>query len=152
MTESASTSTGELRVFEARMSMLPETAAFVEAFCARRGIAREDALRLVLIVEELFTNTVAHGYGRECGAPISIALGTDGGQVTLGYEDAAPPYDPLATLDGSRAGLAHPVESRHVGRLGVHLVDELPRRALCARRRAQSSLADGATSRLKRHE
>lgn len=107
------------------MSMLPETAAFVEAFCARRAIAREDALRLVLIVEELFTNTVAHGYGRECGAPISIALGTDGGQVTLGYEDAAPPYDPLATLDGSRAGLAHPVESRHVGRLGVHLVDEL---------------------------
>jgi serine/threonine-protein kinase RsbW len=124
-TESTFTSVAERRVFEARMSMLPETAAFVEAFCSRRGIGRADALRVVLIVEELFTNTVAHGYGCECDAPIAIALDFEGGQVSLGYEDAAPPYDPLSTLSGARTGLAGSIESRPVGRLGVHLVDEL---------------------------
>ena len=60
-----STPAGERRVFEARFGMLPATAAFVAGFCARHGIARNDALRLTLIVEELFTNSMAHGYGGE---------------------------------------------------------------------------------------
>lgn len=105
--------------------MLPESAAFVEAFCARHGIARNDALRLVLIVEELFTNTVVHGYRRECDAPIRIELTAEGGQVRLFYEDAAPRHDPLSPRPGLEAELAAPIEARPIGRLGVHLVQKL---------------------------
>jgi len=125
MTASHSTTASERRAFAARMRMLPETAAFVEAFCARHGIGRDDTLRLVLIVEELFTNTVAHGYRQECDAPIRIELTAEGGQATLFYEDAAPRHDPLSPRPGLEADLAAPIEARPIGRLGVHLVRQL---------------------------
>jgi anti-sigma regulatory factor (Ser/Thr protein kinase) len=102
--------------------MLHQTRVFVEGFCASRGLAQPDALRLLLIVEELFTNTIAHGYGGECDEPIAITLRAEVGRASIVYEDAARPYDPLARLSAARPELAVAVEQRPVGHLGVHLV------------------------------
>lgn len=120
---------GESRVFKARMNALPETAAFVESFCSLHGIASADILRLTLIVEELFTNTVTHGYGKESDAPIHITLSADVGELALLYEDAASRYDPLARLSGSPSDLAAALDSRPIGGLGIHLVRQLTRSA-----------------------
>src|SRR5580693_6441012 len=60
-----SMSASEKRIFKARMSLLPEATVFVERFCSLHRVGRQDLLRLTLIVEELFTNTVGHGYGGE---------------------------------------------------------------------------------------
>lgn len=116
---------GEHRVFRATLTVLPETAAFVESFSRLNGIERHDVLRLTLIVEELFTNTVMHGYGEESDAPIYITLSIDGDAIGLLYEDAASRYDPLSRLSASPSDLAAPVESRPIGGLGIHLVREL---------------------------
>ena len=113
------------RVFAARMLMLPETAAFVESFCALHGIGRDDALRLTVIVEELFTNTVEHGYGGESDAPIGIALSFVVDEVEVLYEDGAPRYDPLVHLSPTGSDLEAAIESRPVGGLGVELVRQL---------------------------
>jgi anti-sigma regulatory factor (Ser/Thr protein kinase) len=113
------------RDFCARLHMLPDSAAFVEAFGRRHRIAGEDVVRLTLIVEELFTNTVAHGYRRECDLPIGITLGLREGKVFLIYEDAAPPYDPLAALEAARRHASAPPEARPVGRLGLNLIHRL---------------------------
>lgn len=102
--------------------MLNEAQAFVEGFGGRNGLTECNVLRLQLIIEELFTNTVTHGYGRECDEPVEITLAAQGGRVTLFYEDAARPYDPLATLPTSQSRLAAPVEQRPVGQLGLLLV------------------------------
>jgi serine/threonine-protein kinase RsbW len=110
------------RVFAARMAAFGEARAFVEAFGARYGVDARDLLRLQLIVEELFSNTVVHGYGRECDEPIEVALAVDDACITLTYEDAARAYDPLATLPALQAQLAAPIERRPVGQLGVALV------------------------------
>jgi serine/threonine-protein kinase RsbW len=115
----------EQRTFPARMAMLAETAAFVEAFCVRIGVGRDNALRLTLIVEELFTNTVTHGHGGDCDAPIRIVLAPREGGVELLYEDAAPAHDPLPGLRAPPPALAAPVEGRPVGGLGMHLVGQL---------------------------
>ena len=123
--------------------MLPATAAFVASFCARHGIARNDALRLTLIVEELFTNSVAHGYGGECDAPIDVALSVDAGVVTLVYEDAAPSFDPLSRPPVPPAELAASVESRPVGGLGIHLVKQLVASAHYAREDGRNRLRLG---------
>ena len=135
----------ERRVFAARLSVLPATAAFVAGFCARHDIAHDDALRLTLIVEELFTNSVMHGYGGESDAPIELALATGAGEVTLVYDDAAPPFDPLARSRSRRTTCAAPLESRPVGGTrhspGAATGGE---RALRTRRRPQSSLAQRA--------
>ena len=51
MAERLRMTAGVHRVFNARMSAVPETAAFVESFCVLHRIARADVLRLTLIVE-----------------------------------------------------------------------------------------------------
>ena len=111
-------------VFPARLAALPDTAAFAQAFCDRHGIARDDALRLTLVIEELFTNTIEHGHRGESDAPIRLALSLDDGVVALLYEDSAPRYDPLAQAPAA-ASLAEPLGERPIGGLGVHLVREL---------------------------
>ena len=57
----------------ARMEDLQVARALAEAVCARQGVAAGDTLRLVLVLEELFTNTVMHGHRRDCDAPVLIA-------------------------------------------------------------------------------
>lgn len=105
--------------------MIPATAAFAQGFCERNGIDRTAALRLTLVIEELFTNTISHGYRGECDAHIRIALAVNDGEVTLQYEDAAPEYDPRVRWSALPSSLAQPVEARPVGGLGVYLVGEL---------------------------
>jgi serine/threonine-protein kinase RsbW len=121
--------TDEHRIFKARMDALSEATVFVEHFSSLHQVGRPDLLRLTLLVEELFTNTVVHGYGRECDAPIYISLGVDGDAVGLLYEDAAPQYDPLSQLSAPAANLTASVDSRPIGKLGVHLIRQLTEEA-----------------------
>lgn len=88
----------EVRQFPARFSAVADTAAFALDFCERHGIPRQNALRLRLIIEELFTNSIRHGYRVECDTPVRIELAVIEGYPTLLYEDSAPPYDPLQRL------------------------------------------------------
>ncbi len=112
-------------VFEARWSMLPATAGFVEGFCRRHGIGAEDALRLTLVVEELFSNSLRHGYGKESAETIRIELSAGRDGVRLCYEDRAPRFDPLAQMSSPAAHLADPIETWPVGGLGMHLLGQL---------------------------
>lgn len=127
----------------ARMPCLAQTVAFVAAFCQRQGVADDDALRLNLIIEELFTNTVHHGHGGDSDAPIRLQLGVDAESLMLCYEDSAPPFDPVHHLSQASAALDG-VEQRPVGGLGLLLVAHLAQRmdyqALTAGNRLQLAL------------
>jgi len=125
MTLSPSDPVSEQREFPARMAALAVADAFARDFCDRHGVGHDDALRLTLVVEELFSNTVRHGYGRDSDEPVRIALAVRDGQVALVYEDRAPPFDPLARMAVPPESLADPVETRAVGGLGVHLLGQL---------------------------
>lgn len=124
MVDSSSAAGGQTRVFPARLEILPETAAFVEGFCSMHGVGRDAALRLVLIVEELVTNTVLHGHRGGSDASITVTLTRGMHDVALFYEDAAPAYDPTPALAQSRAPLDAPLETRPLGQLGLRLVGE----------------------------
>ncbi len=116
------TTNADARTWPARMALLPEATAFVESFCAAHGLAAADALRIVLCVEELFTNTVTHGHGADCDAPVRIALRAAARHIELEYEDRAPPFDPVEHLAGAAAELDADAGERPVGRLGIALV------------------------------
>lgn len=116
---------GERRVFAARLAALSEAATFAQDFCQREHIGHPVALRLTLVVEELFTNTVRHGYGGDSDAPIAIALSAAGDEVTLYFEDAAPRFDPLPYMHSPPADLDAPSQARGVGGLGLHLVAQM---------------------------
>lgn len=111
---------GERREFAATMAALGDAVAFVEAVGDALGAGRDDRLRLALIVEELFTNTVEHGHGGDSDACIAIELVAADDRIVLRYEDCAPPFDPRAGADP--AELEGDIGERRVGGLGVHLI------------------------------
>jgi serine/threonine-protein kinase RsbW len=117
----------------ARMDCLAEAIAVLDSFCQERGVAAADALRLSLIVEELFTNTVTHGYRGDSDAPVRIALRANASEVELWYEDAAPPFDPLEHARRSGIDVASDASDRPVGRLGIALVTSMAARVRYAR-------------------
>ena len=121
-----SSSPSEQREFPARFASLTESAAFAEAFCARHGVDTGLALKLTLVLEELFTNTITHGFGAESDAPVRIALSTPHPQaVAIVFEDGGPAFDPLAHGARRPAALDDAFDARPVGGLGIHLVEQL---------------------------
>jgi serine/threonine-protein kinase RsbW len=105
------------QTFRARLDEGPTLAAFVEAAVA--GVSDRLSMRLRLVVEELFVNTVTHGHGGDSDAPVEITILVADDRVVLTYEDVAPPFDPFAHVHRPEVV---PLEERTVGRLGVFLV------------------------------
>ena len=115
------------------MDALADAIEFVEAFCADRGVAESDALRLSLVLEELFTNTVVHGHGGDSEAPVRLALRADDSHLELTYEDSAPPFDPLDHVAKSPIDPPTSLVDRPVGQLGIPLIVNMAERIAYAR-------------------
>ena len=103
---------------------------FLEQTLARLGVAEGPALDLVVAVNELVTNCVVHGYGRQPG-PIELCVRGQGASVEVQLRDQAPAFDPT-TLPPLRTDLPPPL--RAPGGLGIqlarHFSDELRYRSL----------------------
>ena len=113
--------TPERRRFTARLAEFDAIAEFIESACA--NMKDEERLRIVLIVEELFANSVNHGYAGDSNQPVWLALSVNEEDCHLVYEDCAPEYDPFASVDLSSA--EGDVDTRRVGGLGIVLLVEL---------------------------
>lgn len=115
------------RTFPARLREFERVQALIEEFARGARLSGEDRHKLTLIVEELFVNTVTHGYKGDCDEPVSITFEEVGADVTLTYRDSAPPFDPLS------AGLSTDAEAlvtaRRIGGLGAFLTVQLTHRA-----------------------
>ncbi|MEO7729318.1 MAG: ATP-binding protein [Burkholderiales bacterium] len=108
----------EKRRFNASRAEFEAVRNFVEAACGR--IPHADHQRLVLIVEELFSNSIEHGYGGDCDQPVWLTLAPGPEGCGLVYEDAAPAHDPFTGTADPK--LERSMESRPVGGLGVFLI------------------------------
>ena len=108
-----------VRSFARAIHSLADLHAFVHAFCDQRGIERDRAFDLDLVLEELFTNQVKyHPRGRE----IEVALDGDVRQVTMTVTDRdVERFDPTSIQD---AGPPHEDELLEGGR-GLRLVRAL---------------------------
>lgn len=114
------TSPGRHR-FVARASEFEAIRAFIETACAE--MAHDEQQRIVLLVEELFANSVSHGYGGGSDEPVWLTLRVGQDECHVVYEDRAPPYDPFAVArDGH---VDDEVEDRPVGGLGIVLLAQL---------------------------
>jgi len=87
--------------------------------------------RARIVVEELFSNTIKYGYGEECKMPVRLSL-RPLPQLTLVYEDEAPPFNPLTWTAGPHNAL--PLEERRPGLAGIALVIGLSATASFERR------------------
>jgi serine/threonine-protein kinase RsbW len=112
-----------LAMFHARFSELRQINAFVAAFCGEAALQRDACLRLNLVLEELFVNTVRHGHRADSDAPVWLTLDASEGAVRLTYEDTAPPFNPYGQLRSLSPDST--TEIRKLGGLGVLLTSKL---------------------------
>jgi serine/threonine-protein kinase RsbW len=110
-------------MFPSRLEEWKKARAFIEAFCQGAQVERETGLKANLVVEELFLNTVKHGHRGGSDAPVWITLEASDGEVSLTYEDRAPPFNPFAAH--TRELLEALAETRREGGLGVILAHGL---------------------------
>ncbi|MCK7613283.1 ATP-binding protein [Roseibium sediminicola] len=102
---------------------LPAVYAALEGFAADTGLADGVRRTLLLVVEELFSNTVSYGYpeGTADEITVSAALGPDHVELTL--TDRAMPFDSAAAPAVPDA--SESVDLKVVGGLGLFLVHQL---------------------------
>ena len=103
----------------ARFSELPGLLATIAQRATELGIPADVALRLQLVVEELFTNTVSHGYQGGSENRVRLALGRHDDVVTLRYADEAPAFELMEIAEKTASTVA-------LGGLGITLI-----RGLC---------------------
>ena len=115
------------RQFSARMDNLDAAMAFVQAFCAEHLVASDDGLRLQLVVEELFTNTVTHGHGGDSDSPVVVELAVEADGLGLRFTDWAPAFDPTFVVAIKSA------VPEQVGGAGLRLLASLAREMAYAR-------------------
>jgi anti-sigma regulatory factor (Ser/Thr protein kinase) len=110
-------------MFLARLDGLRRIAAFVEGYCGQQALERALGLRLNLVLEELFINSVRHGHRGDCDEPVWVTLETGDGMVRVTYEDTGPPFNPYAHLEAKSPDATGVM--RKIGGLGVLLTKEL---------------------------
>lgn len=107
--------------FAARMDSLTPFLAYTRHCIDAASLKEPVAGRIELVLEELFTNTVKHGYGRECDESIWLRIERRDATMTVEYSDAAPPYDPMQ----HHADLDFDAADRPEGGLGILIARRL---------------------------
>jgi anti-sigma regulatory factor (Ser/Thr protein kinase) len=104
--------------FPATASGMVAALQTIEHSAGAWNLGADLAMRLCIIVEELFSNTIKYGYGRECDHPVRLWLLPEP-VPTLIYEDDAAPFDPTAWQHEIEELLPH---ERPEGKAGIKMV------------------------------
>ena len=112
--------------------------AFADEFARQCSLPDDERTRVLIVLEELFTNAITHGYGLHSTAgAITVALGWRRGHFRISFVDDAPPFDPLTS---GVPDLDAPGEERPIGGLGIHIVRSLVDQARYCRRAGRNHL------------
>jgi len=109
------------RRFQRDLSSLSELSRFVADFLTHHGLSPSNAYDLDLILEELFTNVLKYGSGRD---EVLVGLTRDDSLITIAVRE----FDATKAYDITRApepDLTRPIAERPVGGLGIHMVRQL---------------------------
>jgi serine/threonine-protein kinase RsbW len=102
---------------------LPRLIDFVEDFARRHDLPEIEKSRLLLVLEELFTNVVKYGRAEDAVATtVGVMLALKGGELTIEFSDDGPPFDPLIAASPD---LERPIADRPIGGLGLHILRSL---------------------------
>ena len=109
---------------EASIDAVMSVEVDIEAFCDAHELSPRTNFVLTLVLEELLTNVVNHGYEGGEGAPITLRLSHADNVVIGEVIDSGPAFDPTAL---PVPDINAPMEDREIGGLGVHLSRTLTR-------------------------
>lgn len=118
---------------------LPRLQSEIESFAADRRVGREECKTLQLVLEELVTNAIRHGWDDDREHEIVVRLDLENStEVSIEVEDEGRPFDPTCGSDpisGSSKG------EREVGGRGIGLVRRLVTELRYERRGGRNLLA-----------
>ncbi|MCG5239178.1 ATP-binding protein [Azospirillum doebereinerae] len=104
------------------LSELERLATAIDDFVERNALPPELTFTLTLCLDELFTNSIRHGYADASRHLVHIRLESDETEVRAELEDDGIPFNPFA--DAPPPILSDDIEQRRPGGLGVFLVKE----------------------------
>jgi len=107
------------QVHPSRISALEGLAHSLGEWCAAAGVPAATISRLVLVLDELFTNIVIHGYRGDPQGDIVVEAALRGEAVDVTLTDHAPPFNPLMV---PATDTTLPLEARSLGGLGLLFV------------------------------
>ncbi|HUP94507.1 MAG TPA: ATP-binding protein [Burkholderiales bacterium] len=108
------------RRFNASEAEFPVLCEFVEERCA--ALRNDERQRVLLLVEELFTNSINHGYGGDSNDPVWLTLTLTDTACQIVFEDCAPAHNPFDTPDLELDEMK--LDDRRIGGLGIVLLSE----------------------------
>ena len=88
-------------------------------FCESWKLPQSSVFAVMLSLEELVTNIISYAWEDSLEHSISISAKCDGGVMEIEVEDDGRPFNPL---DYAPPDLSSPIEERHIGGLGIHLI------------------------------
>jgi anti-sigma regulatory factor (Ser/Thr protein kinase) len=93
----------------------------IERFCEQEHLPQVMRHDVLLILDELVTNIIVHGFSSGIGKSIHVCLNKDSNNVHIEVSDDAPAFNPIAVevpdIDTS-------LEDRPIGGLGIHLMKQ----------------------------
>ncbi len=102
-----------------RLNELDKIKAAVSKMSATTDCTQRNSKEINLILEELFTNVVNHGFNDDKEHDIDLSLSCDEKALIIRMEDDGKPFDfTAATAPDTKC----PIEKRYIGGLGIHFV------------------------------
>jgi len=93
---------------------------WIDARCAAQGLAEDLKFKLTLAIEEAVVNVITHAFdGLPPPHSITVRLDIAAASVTAEIIDNGRSFDPTSAPDPD---LSLPIEQRHPGGLGIHLM------------------------------
>ena len=94
----------------------------ISEWAGARSVPPKVANSVVLMLDELITNVVMHGFGDSGEGSIDVTVAIDGGFLVATVRDSAPAFDPFSIPEPDTTLAA---DDRGIGGLGVHFVRKM---------------------------
>lgn len=91
----------------------------IEQFCAGHGVPTDALFKINVVVEEILTNVIMHGFADTDRHEIVVTMTRETGQIVVEVSDDGIAFDPL---QAPPPDLTSALEDRKVGGLGIHFM------------------------------
>jgi len=96
--------------------------ALVDRFAEQHQLSSDVVFGMNVALDEMLSNIIKYGYTDDAIHEIHVRLSVDGTMVVFEIEDDGRPFDPCAA---PQVNVDAPIEDRHVGGLGIHIVRKM---------------------------
>lgn len=111
--------------FANRADEAPHVSKKIEIFLEKQSIDPSITNKILLCVDELITNIIAHAYRDHEEHAVSLECSIMEDRISLELRDDGIPFNPTATEKNRSPALLKNIEDTPVGGLGIHLVMNL---------------------------